>query len=274
MSVVSFSMSASGTPVYIDGAGAEGKSDATTPVALVTHSYPPSVGADNIWNVKVLWNANTKAATAQITDAAPGNTTGPTVMTVVAMSDVNTPALFGRDPSSATWYICAQGGIADLSSLPVALTLQAWGAGLRLCATDPATDGGATNCTGPATVWTLQPFGDSVPPAAYTGLVITDTTLTPHVNVSVQVMLVEIWNRCVGTDWATTYAPTLIAWMYDYPKWWPAQAGATNGVNPKWITDVTNKLYNAVYKPYFVQNQSGFGSGDPPDGDPPTLKTR
>lgn len=286
MPVVSLAVrSSSLTMLYLDAGTAEGASAPTPHIPVLTNSYPPSAGADNIWNVKVRWNANTKAATATISDAAPGNTAGPNMLQLI--HDMATQryagAVLGREATAATtWNIAAAGPITDLSSLPVVLfqdVMQTPGPegnpvpGYFCCPPGGASPGGGTTCLfgdfGNAPTWTLTPFGDSVPPAAYTNLVVGGAN-----PISVQDMLVAIWNRCVGTDWAKTYAPTLIAWMYDYPVWWKAAAGAPNGVNPKWTVDVTNKLHNAVYVPYVIQAQEGFGTGNPPDGDPPTLKTR
>jgi hypothetical protein len=271
----------SGTSLVLDAAGAEGRSSPDLPCPAVTSNVSPAGNADDIWTVK--FARTPRVSTAEIVDATANNANGPTVMRLVL--NTSTQAYYGAAQgrtatAESKWNLVARGTITDLSALDVALyqkVVPAGGNSAQSCflsAPDPTagmqTSGLFTDLA-QSQSWKLRPFTGWAPPAAYTGLQIKDAN--GENGVSVQAMLVAIWNRCVGTAWAEAYAPALIAWMYQYPADWKAKPDAVNGVNPKWAMDLTAKVYNTIYTPYMVQNQPGFGTGTPPDGDPPPLMT-
>jgi hypothetical protein len=273
MSVVSFEVSSTSGTLHLDAAGAEGMTNPDLPCTVRTNLYPPSLGADNVWEVRAAWAPTTHVATVSIKDAATANVNGNGPLVLQLTPEFAGVAL-GRTATPGTaWNLVAAAAISDLSSLPVKLyrkRVPAGGGPEAPCylSAGPQAPAPGTPTTGSftvETVWMLRPFGNASPPAAYTGLRINEY--------AVQDMLVAIWNRCVGTDWGTSFAPSVIAWMFDYATDWPALPVHPNGVNPKWTTDLTDRLYNRVYLPFFVNNGSGWGTGDPPDAAPPVKST-
>lgn len=279
MSVVSFRVGAPpGQPWYLDAGSALGQKSGDVQCAALTTVNAPQDGADNIWNLTISWDATTHVARATISDATSAKYAGPTMLQLIwdATSLEYRGAVQGREATDTTvWSIVARGPMNDVLALPVSLrrVMQNGEAGAQDCYLTQMTQQEASKTAGrfvvdPLTAqqWTLRAFGDSVPPAAYLNVQVAP-------GVTAQQMLKAIWNKCVGTDWASMFAPTLIAWLYDYPKWWPANPQAPNGVNPRWAADLTAKLYTPIYVPWCVNNEPvGFGTGSPPEADPPPFK--
>jgi hypothetical protein len=104
-----------------------------------------------------------------------------------------------------------------------------------------------------ATVWTLAPV--TPPLAAWRHFPIQEGS-----EVTVEGALTQIWNHMVGTGWASSLAPAVLSWMYDFPAWYPDQS--------TWRAQLNDVLCPSVWVPYFVQGNSGFGDGDPPAAQP------
>jgi hypothetical protein len=282
MAVVGLKIDGQAGPLWLDAGGAEGSTDPNTPKNVLTDDTPPMPIADNIWKLKFLWDVTTRAATARISDATSSNVAGPQILQMKfdAQARKYNGVVLGRIATMAPkWSIGVAGEITSLSSIPVRLWLNLPPAGAGdpapcylVPAVSPTTKEtalvGQFGAFESAQKWTLEPFQTSgppvqnwIPPVAYTALVVEGN--------SVESMLVTMWNACIGKEWAKTFAGTLLAWMFEYPGTWTDDPPHDDGVNPIWATHVKTRLYDTVYGPCFVTKQLDFGTGTPPEADPP-----
>lgn len=259
MAIVSISIKGSnGSTLNIDAWQNNRQQSVRTPA--VVDEIALFASYDNTWRLTFGW-ATDYSATAQLKDANINNPSGSNVLRVISNGDGTFGAYVdGRETSDATaWNILAAGPISDFSALPVQLFQRVNNTPYYIGANNgppPSTGTPILVSEGPinASTWTIRPFAPYVANPAYEAFTVE--------GVSVKTMITTLWNAIVGTEWANKFAPTLIAWMYDFPTTIPSGG---------WNTFLTTRLYTLAYKPYFVDRPAkpDFGTGSPPNAPPP-----
>lgn len=261
MSIVSIGIKATdGATLNVDAFGNNRESPVQTPVVVdpiaLFHGY------DNLWKLTVTWGMNF-SITTQIQDANDNNALGSNVLQVISKGDGTMGAFVnGRTTGPATaWNILAAGEISGFSALPVQLFQRVNNTPYYIGASNAPPPAGGSNpilvSEGPAgaSTWTMAPTTEFLAAPAYGAFQVE--------GVSVQKMVTEIWNRMFQTSWATKLTPSLICWMYDYPRYFTSPSD--------WALHVKQRLYDKIYKPYFVDDPPtpGWGTGEPPNVPPP-----
>jgi hypothetical protein len=268
---------AAGNSCNLDAAGAcqQPTPDVQVLVRLTNTGDPP----ENDMN----WSITRIGATRQvcILDAGTGNTTGPKVLQLISVNigagaQVVVQGATAQQPAPAitAWTLSASTTANDVLALPATLS-QLLNSSQQWCLFNPGTVPNETYATAGqgASIWYLQP--SALAPgnlSDYLSIVIDGGSLQAGEAIR------RMWGGIARTGWAGSLAPTLLAWVYDFPKWYP------NYNDPIVATTLNNILYNKLYnvnpayKAYFDSFATGltpltpppnFGTTAPPSADPP-----
>jgi hypothetical protein len=250
MSIVQFRV-ANGT-LALDAYEAWRATSPNTAVTVRTDGQAINPQFDMNWGVRFNWTG-LNVCNLTLFDAGTNNAAGPNILSATT-AGVVVQGRQGPPPSPPPfWTIEFAGAAGNFSSLPVRLLMPGTGyVGNKTVTPQSGMAVPVVASQADASVWTLVPNAVN---GDWAGTTVVQPPEVP-VALSVQDIVMTLWNKLDGTDWAQTFTPTLLWWMHEYPTW---RTDST-----KWVNDIKSTLYTNVFVKYVTNGESGWGSGTPP----------